>query len=86
MNELNLIETSSNLDAIPLSDQTKFKLNDINKIKNFFNSKNQEIKAISEKLTEYIAAFDYTDKIFIVLSATCGGISIISLQVLLGFL
>ena len=33
MNELNLIETQSNLDAIPLSDQTKFRLNEINKVK-----------------------------------------------------
>ena len=33
MNELNLIETHSYLNAISLSDQTKFRLNEINKIK-----------------------------------------------------
>ena len=33
MNKLNSMETHSNLDAIPLSDQTKFRQNEINKIK-----------------------------------------------------
>ena len=42
MNELNSIETQPNLDAIPLSDQTKFRLNEINKIKDYFNSEIQE--------------------------------------------
>ena len=32
---------------------------------------------MSEKLSKYIAAFDYVDKTLIVLSATSGGISII---------
>ena len=41
---------------------------------------------MSEKLSKYIAAFDYTDKTLIVLSATSGGISILLLQVLLEFL
>ena len=31
MNELNSIETHPNLNTIPLSDQTKFRLNEINK-------------------------------------------------------
>ena len=38
MNELNSIESQSNLDAIPLSDQVKFRLNEISKIKDYFNS------------------------------------------------
>ena len=42
MNELNSIETQSNLDAISLSGQTKFRLNEINKIKDYFNSEIQE--------------------------------------------
>ena len=33
---------------------------------------------MSRKLSKYIAAFDYVDKTLIVLSATSGGISIIS--------
>ena len=78
MNELNSIETHSNLKAISLSDQTKFRLNEINKIKDYFNSETQERKTMSKKLIKYIAAFDYIDKTLIVLFATSGGISIIS--------
>ena len=84
MNELNLFEAQSNLDATPLSDQTKFRLNEINKIKNYFNSEIQERKTISKKLSKCIAAFDYIDKTLIVLSATSGGISIISFTSAIG--
>ena len=38
MNGLSSIQTHSNLNLIPLSDQTKFRLNEINKIKDDFNS------------------------------------------------
>ena len=55
MNELNSIETQPNLDAIPLSDQTKFRLDEINKVKDYFNSKIQERKTMSKKLSKYIA-------------------------------
>ena len=78
MNELKSIETNSNLKAIPLSDQTKFRLNEINRRKDYFNSEIQERKSMSKKLSKYIAAFDYIDKTLIVLSVTSGGISIIS--------
>ena len=84
MNELNSIETHSNLDAIPLSDETKFRLKEINKIKDYSNSEIQERKTISKKLSKYIAAFDYIDKTLIVLSATSGGISIISFTCVIG--
>ena len=84
MNELNSIETRSNLDAIPLSDQTKFRLNEINKIKDYFFSEIQEGTTMSKKLSKYIAAFDYNDKILIVLPATSGGISIISFTSVIG--
>ena len=77
MNDLNSIETQSNMDAILLSDQTKFRLDKINKIKNYFNSEIQERKTMSKKLSTHIAAFDYIDKTLIVLSVTSGGISII---------
>ena len=84
MNELNSVETHSHLNAIPLSDQTKFWLNEINKIKDYFNSKIQERKAMSKKLSKYIAAFDYIKKALIVLSAKGGGISIISFTSVIG--
>ena len=79
MNELN-----SNLDLNPVSDQTKFRLNKISKIKDYFSSEIQERKTMSKKLSKYIAAFDYTEKTLIVLSATSGGISIIYFTSVIG--
>ena len=84
MNELNSIETHSNLNAIPLSGQTKFRLNEFSNIKDYFNSEIQERKTMSKKLSKYILAFNYIDKTFIVLSATREGISIISFTSVIG--
>ena len=67
-----------------LSDQTRFRLNEINRIKDHFYSEIQERKAISKKLCKCIAAFDYTDKIFILLSASFGTLSIVSHATIVG--
>ena len=56
------------------SDKTKFRLNEINKVKEHFNSEIPERKIV----TKYIVAFDYVDKTLILLSSTSRGISIIS--------
>ena len=53
-----LTNTHSDLNLISLSHQTKFRLAETNKIKNYFNSEIQEIKTMSEKLSKYIDAFD----------------------------
>ena len=74
----------SNLVKISLNDQTKFRLNEMNKIIDYFNSEIRERKAISKKLSKYIAAFDYADKNFIVLSASFGTLSIISHATVVG--
>ena len=55
----------------------KFRLYEINEIKDYFNFKIQERKILSRKLSKYIAAFGYIHKTSIVLSATSGGVSII---------
>ena len=55
-----------------LSDQTKFRLNEINEIKYYFNSEIGERKEMNKKLSKYIAALDYLDKTLIVLCATSG--------------
>ena len=56
-----------------LTHQTKFRLNELTKIENCFN---QEIN--QRKLSKYVAAFDYMDKILILLSAAGGGDCIFS--------
>ena len=63
---------------ISLSEQTKFWLDEISKIENYFVEEINQRKSYSQKLSKYITAFDYVDKILIVLSATSGGVSIIS--------
>ena len=72
------------IDKTKLSDQTKFKLCEIKKIENYFINEINERKSYSKKLSKYVTIFDYIDKILIVLSATTGGISIISFTTTIG--
>ena len=46
-----------------------YRLNQIDKIKDYFNNEINERKDIIKKLNKYIVSFDYLDKIFITLSA-----------------
>ena len=80
MNESNSIECNSleAIDKIILSEKTKFRLNEIIGIENYFYQKVNQRKSCSKKLNKYVRAFDYIDKILIVLSATSSGVSIIS--------
>ena len=64
--------------TLSLNDQTKFTLNEISKIKDYFNSEIQERETVSKKLSKSIASLDYMDKVLILLSATSGGVSAIS--------
>ena len=54
------------------NDLTRFRLDEINKIKDYFNLEIKERKETTKKLSKYIVIFDYTDKIFITLSASFG--------------
>ena len=42
-----------------LSGQTKFRLNEINKVKDYFNAEIQERKIMIKTLSKYIAALRY---------------------------
>ena len=66
------------IDKTNLTDQTKYRLNKISKIDNYFNQEINKKKWCSKKLSKYVTVFDYIDKILIVLSATSGGVCIIS--------
>ena len=57
-----------------MSDQTKFRINEIAKIEYYFNSEINQRKLWSKKLSKYVATFNYIDQILIVLSATTGGV------------
>ena len=66
------------IDQANLTDQTKYRLNEISKIENYFNQEINQRKTCTKELCEYVAAFDYINKVSIVLSATSGGVCIIS--------
>ena len=80
MNKSNSIEA---IDKTDLSEQRKFWLDEISKFENYFIEEINQRKSCSKKLNKYVAAFDYIDKILIVLSATTGGYLFVHLQVLL---
>ena len=71
-------------DQTNLTDQTKFRLNEITKIENYFNSEINQRKLCSKKLSKFVTAFDYIDKILIVLSAATGGVCIVSHTIVVG--
>ena len=53
-------------------------------IENYFYQEINQRKSCSKKLSKYVAAFDYIDKVLIVLSARSGGVSIISFTSIVG--
>ena len=67
-----------------LSEQTKFRVSEIIGIENYFHQEINQRKSCSKKLSKYVTTFDYIDKILIVLSATSGGVSIISFTSIVG--
>ena len=56
----------------------KYRLDEINKIRDYFNNEIKERKDIIKKINKYLVSFDYLDKIFITLSASFGTLSIAS--------
>ena len=69
---------------LELNEITKFRLDEITKIKAYFNNEIKERKEIINKINKYIAAFDYADKVFITLSALFGTLSIASHATVVG--
>ena len=81
MNESNSIKT---IDKTNLSEKTKVRLIEIIGIENYFYQEINQRKLYCKKLSKYVIAFDYIDKILIVLSATSSGVSIISFTSIVG--
>ena len=68
----------NNLNVIVLTNVNKYRLDEINKIRDYFNNEIKERKDIIIKLNKYLVSFDYLDKIFIALSASFGTLRIAS--------
>ena len=69
---------------IELTDVNKYRLDEINKIRDYFNNEIKERKDIIKKSIKYLVSFDYLDKIFITLSASFGTLSIASYASVVG--
>ena len=62
----------------------KYRLDEINKIRDYFDNEIKERKDIIKKLNKYLVSFDYLDKTFISLSASFGTLSIASYASVVG--
>ena len=69
---------------LELTDVNKYSLDEINKIRKYFENEIKERKDIIKKLNKYLVSFDYLDKIFITLSASFGTLSIASHVTIVG--
>ena len=69
---------------IELTNVNKYRLDEINKIRDYFNNEIKERKDIIKKLNKYLVSFDYLDKIFIALSASFCTLSTASYASVLG--
>ena len=81
INKSNPIET---IDKTNWTNQTKFRLDEISKIEDYFIKEINQRKSCSKKLSKYVAIFDYIDQDLIVLRATSCGLSIILLTSIVG--
>ena len=84
MSELNDLTAEPSSLERSAKNVTKFRLDEINKIKDYLNSEIKERKDIIKKNSKYIVAFDYADKLFITLSASFGILSIASHATIVG--
>ena len=69
---------------IELTDVNKYRLDEINKMRDYFNNEIKERKDIIKKLNKYLVSFDYLDKISITLSVSFGTLSIASYASIVG--
>ena len=85
MSKANELSEFKDLTAEPSAKHvTKYRLDEINKIKDYLNSEIKERKFIVKKISKYIVAFDYAEKLFITLSASFGTLSIASYATVVG--
>ena len=79
MNNTSVADTTAETSSLELTDVNKYRLDEINKIKEYFDN---EIKERKDIIKKYLVSFDYLDKIFIALSASF--ISIASYSTIIG--
>ena len=84
MNNLNVIELRDTAKRGSSERANQYRLDEINKIRDYFNNEIKERKDIIKKLNKYLVSFDYLDKISVTLSASFGTLSIASYASIVG--
>ena len=69
---------------LKMNTTNKYRLDEINKIRDYFNNEIKERKDIIKKINKYLVSFDYLDKKFITLSASFGTLCIASCASVVG--
>ena len=82
----NIIELTDTAKPTSSERVNKYRLDEINKIRDYFDNEIKERKDIIKKLNKYLVSFDYLDKIFITLSASFGTLSIATYASLVGII
>ena len=72
------------MNNVELTDVNMYRLDEINKIKEYFDNEIKERKNIIKKLNKYLVSLNYLDKVFITLSASFGTLSIASYAAVVG--
>ena len=80
----NIIELTDTAKLSSSERVNKYRLDEINKIRDYVDNEIKERKDIIKKLNKYLVSFDYLDKIFITLSASFGTLSIASYTSVVG--
>ena len=80
----NIIELTDTAKPSSSERVNKYRLDETNKIRGYFDNEIKERKDIIKKLNKYLVGFDYLDKIFITLSASLGTLSIASYASVVG--
>ena len=81
---IELLKEYLKVNNVELTDVNNYRLNQIDKIKDYFNNEINERKGLIKKMNKYIVSFDYLDKILITLSESFGMLSIASYASVVG--
>ena len=66
------------METIKLENQSNYRLNEISKIKDYFNEEIQYQQLLTNKLSKYVTIFDYSNKILTVVLTVFSGKNIFS--------
>ena len=80
----NIIELTDTAKPSSSERANKYRLDEINKIRDYYDNEIKERKDIIKKLNKYLVSFDYLDKIFITLPASFGTLSIAAQATVIG--